>query len=312
MKNQNASLLLFSFVLTLVTWLYVGSLFDPAKSQEFNVPLVIESRSGYVAVYPPESWTIVVTGSSTSMSRLRPQDLRAVANVTNIDGGTINAPITVTGPKDLDLAYAPKVARVRVTLEKEDRKPFTVEFRQPGPEGLTAGTLPPKVLVRGPESIVAQVARATVAYDLSKDHSAQEAKWKVELLDKEGKQVGNLTVEPDMVEIDTTQLSLAPRSLVVSPALFGQPAKGFKYAGATVKPAVVKAKVPPTLAATLASLSTEPVHIENASADVTVNVKVITPDGVQVIGSAEVEVTVKIVADPSAAASSAPPPVKKT
>lgn len=312
MKNQNASLLLFSFVLTLVTWLYVGSLFDPARSQEYNVPLIIESRPGFVAVYPPETVTVVVTGSSTSMSRLRPQDLRAVANVTGSGEGNVNARIVVTGPKDLDLTYTARDAIKRISLEKEARTTYTVEFRQPGPEGMTAGTLPPKVLVRGPESVVGQVAKAVIGYDLNKEPGAQEAKWKVELLDREGKPVTNLAVEPDMVEIDTTLLSLAPRSLVVSPALFGQPAKGFKYAGATVKPAVVKAKVPPALAATLASLSTDPVHIENASADVTVKVKVITPDGVQVIGAAEVEVTVKIVPDPSVAAPVATPPVKKT
>ncbi|MBX3111212.1 MAG: hypothetical protein KF857_04320 [Fimbriimonadaceae bacterium] len=300
MKRQDIALFLLSFVLTILMWLAVG---EPTRNKVFNVPLTIETRDGIAAVYPPAVVSVDVTGSQASMDRLREQDLRAFANVTGYGEGNVNARIMVQGPKDLDLTYTPRDAIKRISLEKEVRATFAVEFRQPGPEGLTAGTVPPKVLVRGPESVVAQVARAVVGYDLNKEAEGQETRWKVELLDRESKPVTALVVEPDTVEIDANLLSLGPRSLVVAPSLFGQPAKGFKYAGTTIKPPVLKAQVPPELASTLASLSTESVHIENASADVTVKVKVILPEGVRLFSPNEVEVTVKVVPDPAA-----PPP----
>lgn len=295
MKKKDAPLFLFSFVLTLVTWLYVGSLFDPAKSKEFNVPLTIDARPGYVAVYPTETVTVVVTGSSTSMDRLRPQDLRAVANATSIDDGSIDANITVTGPKDLDLTYSPKTARVRLNLEKEARKPFAVEFERPGPDGVVAQTVPAKVIVRGPASVVERVARAVVGYDLGKDHAEQPSEWKVRLLAKDGEPVTTLTVEPDMVQIDANALAMAPRSLVVSPVTSGQPAAGFRVANISVKPSLLKAQIPPALAASISSLSTSPILLDGARADVVTKVSVLTPDGIKVVGDSTVDVTVKIV-----------------
>ena len=303
MKKQDVALFLFSFAVAVVMWLVVG---EKTRNKVYNVPLTIDTREGYAAIYPPAIVSVNVTGSQVSMDKLREQDLRAVVNLTSSGEGTVDAPVMVSGPKDLDLTYAPQKPLIRISLEKEDRKTFTIELKRPGPDGQSVSTIPPKVIVRGPHSLVDQIVRAAVGYDLAKEPSEQESKWKVELLDKNGKAMTDLVVEPDVVEVDTNLLSLGPRSLVVAPSLFGQPAPGFKFGGSLVKPSVVKAQVPPNLAANLASLSTAPVHIDNAKADVTVKVAVLPPDGVRLTGVSEVEVTVKIVPDTSA------PPVTPT
>ncbi len=296
MRRNDMFLYLFSFVITLLVWLYLA---DPARTEERNVTLTIRLAPGMAVVYPQETVPVMVTGTATSMARLKADDLKASVDVTGVTTeGVADASVHVTGPSSLNLTYTPKQPHMRLSLEKEKSRILPVEFDRPGLNGETATTVPPTVKVTGPHSVVERVMRAVVDYDLGRSASEQAIQWEVHLLARDREAITTLAIDPKTVQVDTNSISLAPRLLTVSPVIHGKPADGYTMVSTDVVPIRLSARLSPAQASVISALFTKEVNIEGAKADVQQTVEVVVPEGVRVIGPTAVSVTVRIVKVP--------------
>jgi YbbR domain-containing protein len=288
----------------LATLLY-GGLVLSQTTQQFRerVPIGIENASSEVIVLSP-------LGSVTRIQYVAPPDLglridsttfRAVVDLSGVqpDGGPVSLRVNVQAVDQRIQVLDFEPAEIIVTVDRVGTK--TVPIRAdlgPIPTGLDAGE--PTVdastaVVTGPQSVVGKVTEV-VAF-LSIDASGIDVDQLVELtpVDANGGTLERVDVEPAQVRVRVPVFTdLRSKTLPVTPNVVGRPAAGFEVASIEVDPPVVSVEGDANDLTGLDRADTAPISVAGASSQVILEVGFSLPSGVQVLGSATVQVTVQL------------------
>ena len=97
---------------------------ETETSKEFkDIPLQFENldTNKYKALASSEKDTkvdVVVKGTSSLLNSLKPEDIKAYVDLSDLGAGTFEVPVTVTG-KDLKLSYTSRTARISVVIQQK-------------------------------------------------------------------------------------------------------------------------------------------------------------------------------------------------
>lgn len=97
---------------------------ETETSKEFkDIPLQFENldTNKYKALASSEKDTkvdVVVKGTSSLLNSLKPEDIKAYVDLSDLGAGTFEVPVTVTG-KDLKLSYTSRTARITVVIQQK-------------------------------------------------------------------------------------------------------------------------------------------------------------------------------------------------
>jgi len=217
--------------------------------------------------------------------------------VLDVEVRSLNEDIEVLSP------VAPDTVRVEIDQRDQRMVPVEVDFGTV-PEGLEVDdpeTSEDEVQVRGPASIVAQVDRVVALVNIDASGIDFDRPVTVVPVDIEGQPIGVGLIEVDpqtiAVRIDVQAVE-ETRTVPVRPDIDGTPAPGFALEAFTVSPQVVTLRGLPAVLADIPEIVTEPVSIEDASADEEFEVELVLPDGVELVGG-EPQVTVVVTIGPS-------------
>ncbi|MEO8272678.1 MAG: CdaR family protein [Chloroflexota bacterium] len=288
----------------LATLLY-GGLVLSQTSQPYtgSVPIVITNAPGDVVV-------LSEPGAVTRIQYVAPQDLGL-----RIDSSTFRATIDLSGVRaigdrvSLDVTVEAVDPRIQVldfepraivlTLDRVASKSVPVRaVLGPIPSGLDTGD--PIVdaataTVSGPQSVVDRVTEVQARVVL--DGSGIDVNQLVSLLavDSNANVLTPVDVEPVQVRVRVPVFTdRRSKTLPVTPNVVGTPAAGFEVASIEVDPPVVSVEGDANDLAGLDRADTLPISVSGASSQVTQVVALALPDGVQVLGSGTVSVTVKL------------------
>lgn len=268
-----------------------------------NVPIGIENAPADVIV-------LSNLGAVTRIQYVAPPDLglriesssfRATVDLADVDptAEPVTLPVTVEAvdPRIQVLDFEPRA--IGVTLDRVDTKsvpiravlgaiPAGLDVGDPAVEGTTA-------VVSGPQSIVGRVAE--VQARIAIDASGIDVNQLVPLLpvDANGDVVAPVDVEPVQVRVRIPVFTdRRSKTLPVKPNVVGTPAAGFEVASVEVDPPVVSVEGDANDLAGLDRADTQPISVAGASSQVTQIVGLALPDGVQPLGSATVQVTIRL------------------
>lgn len=172
---------------------------------------------------------------------------------------------------------------------------------QPLPSGLDAGEPvleEQTALVSGPASVVSTIVK--VQAEVPVDGTGVDVNELIPLIpiDAQGNRLGDaerLEVQPPLVRVRVPVFTdRRTKSLPVTPVVNGTPAAGFEVASVTVDPPVVNVEGDANDLAGLERLDTAPVIVTGASSELTQEVGLVLPPGVQAFGGGTVQVTVKL------------------
>jgi YbbR domain-containing protein len=152
-----------------------------------------------------------------------------------------------------------------------------------------------RAVVSGPQEQVNQAAQVVASVDAEGRTDSFDTAVRLEARNQQGELVGQVQVDPAImdVHIELEQISFS-RALAVTPQITGTPRAGYIQLGPSVDPPVVTVFGPQTFIEQAVSISTEPVDIEDETADVTRTVSLQLPTGASVKGGVNVTVKVKI------------------
>jgi YbbR domain-containing protein len=182
------------------------------------------------------------------------------------------------------------VRQIRVVVDRGDVPP-----------GLEIGpptVMPATVEAQGPESRLQLVTRALARVRI--DPSGIDVSEQVDLVpvDANGEPVSAVELSPAsasvQIEVSTAETS---RTVPVVPDLEGNPPPGLILASVTSDPATVTVFGPPDVLADLASVSTEPVDLSTVTADATIDVGLVLPDGTRLADGSEATVSLSLNVD---------------
>ncbi len=285
--------------------LYAGLvLAQNAQRWDGRVPIVPRGQpveAVLLSMQPADVTEVRFFAPAEVAARVSSATFTAVADLTGVDpaaGETFaRVEVTANDPRITILDFQPTT--VRVTLDPLVTRTVPVE--------VDLGEVPPdlqigdpivsaeEAVASGPESVVRLIDRAVARVTIQPSGLDIDEDVRLVPVDALGNALSPADLDPEVVRVRVrVGTSIDSRSLPVSPVTTGTPASGFVVTSILVEPATVTVSGDADALAELAAVETAPVSIAGARARVTTSVPLAPPVDVELLGAAEVTVTVTI------------------
>lgn len=205
--RKNFGLKLTAVILAILGWAYFRYNANPLLAarfdQQLSVPIVaINLPVGYVSHFTDKD-AVVTVSSKRGEPSVKPEEIKAVLDLSNKTTGVYNIPIQLVAPSVVVQSLSP--ASVTLAVEKIDQKTFALDVHYSGTEGsVVVGdlTVEPKVaVVRAPTSQLSQVTSLRVVAPLPTDPGAFDEMLRPVPVNAMGQEVLGVQVAPDLVRV---------------------------------------------------------------------------------------------------------------
>lgn len=297
--KQNITLHVLAILLSIVLWSYVKTADFTARPETSvtwdSIPLEVRDiPSGLVLTNElPTTVSVVLRGSDSVVDQVLKENLLAYVSLSGANEGVGQYAVKVIHPQGL--AATPTPARVEVRLERELTADF--DLRIDGLERddlsyyLTATPSPNFVKVTGLRSQFERVQQAQVVINQASIRESGRLRLPVRLLDARGQEVTGLLIEPGVVDVDVVRLP--GKLLPVVPDFSGQLPEGYTLQESRIEPEAVYVYGTEEVLAGLEQIVTEPISLEEITADTTLSVQLVVPS--QAVGSSVDQVQVQLI-----------------
>jgi YbbR domain-containing protein len=179
---------------------------------------------------------------------------------------------------------------LKVTLEQKISVQKSVQVNIMGnpSQGLAAMTpmiAPNDVVIMGAESKVNKIKSVRVDVDIASVNAQVKKILPVRVLDENGKDVQNITIEPSNVEVSIPIENTKRVNLKMN--LAGQPASGYMINNISVQPEGILITGNQQILESINAIETEKIDITDVTSDVSKTVKLMLPEGVELVNANE-------------------------
>ncbi len=296
-----------SVILAFFFWAVATEAEDPMVEQTYPASVRIETRN------VPEGMTVYNLNEERATVRLRaPESLwqllegqtgmvRAYVSLAGAEPGTLTLPVQVEVTRRP--AQVVRVSPSEVTLElaplAERDVPVVVEVTDVPAQGFVARSpiyAPRIVTVIGPEPQVERVTQVVIEISVEDQRRSVSDDFQPVPLDELGDPVAYVELVPRTVTVEVPVEQLGNiRDVAVHVLLEDQPAPGFRVVQVTVEPPVVTVTGRrDVVQATSVALRTEPISLEGVQESFSTTVGLQLPEGLSVLTTPEVFVSVEI------------------
>lgn len=310
--TNNIGMKIIAVLVAAIVWLAVINVNDPEKTITiYNVPITMTNEEAITdmgMVYNLESKSsvnITISGKRSVVGNLTADDFLATASFTELS--KVNAiPVEISTKQK---AVGRKVTIVKqsiqtvtVSVENIEKQEFNVEveFNGKTAEGYVTGSYSLSknvVSIEAPTSILDRIDSVVAECDLSGSSSDIEQSCDLILYDKRGK-----VIKTDKAKLSNKKVKvyvdvLKQKEVPVNISSVGNPADGYRVAEVTLSQEKVKLVGAAAALKEIKSLDIgEEINITGQKKDITttIDLKKYLPDGVSVLGSSEIQITIKI------------------
>ncbi|MBQ7492535.1 MAG: hypothetical protein IJT76_08145 [Clostridia bacterium] len=211
MKEHDVILRVFALLLAAMLWVYVMSARNTDKTVEYrNIPVQLDgldqlAQNNLVILSGSNNTVSVkVTGAFNSVLDMSEEYITATASVGSIiEPGTysLNYRVVVDASGVTLAQKSPSKIEIVVDSMSAVSVPVEVEFTGTLPEGLTISDYsvsPDAIVVRGAESILKQIRKARVVYDVSGLTRTTQTSVRYTLLDAQDNEITDVHVAADL------------------------------------------------------------------------------------------------------------------
>lgn len=320
----HVGLFLASVAMALLLWMHVRS--EAALSDKQTKELALRytglDESRFIVKNAPEKIAVQVEGTIEELEQfdlVKPQYL--VATVDLSDAKPESSAYRVALPRNAAIERTGVTLRllteeVAVIVEEVVQREMEVTLDPyNSPAGLmfsSAETRPDKIILRGPLGDLAKVDKVRARVDLSRA-IGRGIQVSLEAIDRSERRVESVLCIPSEVTVYPELAKVAPTKNVLVSVTFAagtRPAPGFMVTDVTCSPATVPVSGEMNQLASLKSLATEAIRLDNLNQPTTMRVRLILPSGVTLDRKpASVDVRVRIEPIPSVSNPAVNPPV---
>jgi len=303
--RENSGLAVLSVVLAFGLWVFVTRAENPEQTKTLPIDIPVQAVNVPSDIAIPRELKPIrvrVRVEENVIDSLTKDDFQASVDLEALTVGAYERPVEVrelTTRGNLRIVEVlPPTIDVRLEQLLSKTVPVKLEMRGTPPADFSVGATEADsdtAVVSGPQDSVGAVTVAVALVDVEARTETFEGAVRLEPRNEQGVLVEDLNVDPATVDvkIEIEQRTFS-RALAVSPQLRGVPRQGHNVVGATVEPLIVTVFGPRAFIEGATTISTQPVDIEDAIADVVRTVSLDLPSGVTIKGSVNVTVTVSI------------------
>ena len=291
-------LLLLAFLLALAATTAVRASSDPVlQGRQEGVLLQVEGMPPNTTLAAPLPRTVAVEyeAPSSQLPSIGLSTFQAAVSLEEVSDGVTRVPVEVTTtssrvnvlgavPEEVDVSVAAIITKTMpVSVRVEDADTLSAAYEIGG----QPSAKPSEVTISGPEPSVNAVATVGTILSVENATSTVRELRPLIVLDEEGNQLTDVTVEPEEVEVTVViRRRVDARDVGVRAVTTGSPPEGYWLSGLTVDPASVTIQGSPTIIADMGSfVDTLPVDLTEAVGETVVEVPLDLPGDVQAVNS---------------------------
>ena len=303
--RENSGLAVLSVVLAFGLWVFVTRAENPEQTKTLPIDIPVQAVNVPSDIAVPRELKPVrvrVRVEENVIDSLTKDDFQASVDLDALTVGAYERPVEVrelTTRGNLRIVEVlPPTIDVRLEQLLSKTVPVKLEMRGTPPADFSVGATEADsdtAVVSGPQDSVGAVTVAVALVDVEARTETFEGAVRLEPRNEQGVLVEDLNVDPATVDvkIEIEQRTFS-RALAVSPQLRGVPRQGYNVVGANVEPLIVTVFGSQAFIGAATTIPTQPVDVEDATADIVRTVSLDLPPGVTVKGSFNVTVTVGI------------------
>jgi YbbR domain-containing protein len=261
------------------------------------------------------SVTLTLDGPTDEINRLTDTTVNAWVDLSHARAG-ITAPLAVhlsPLPANVTVESDPRPVTLRLQARQSRKLFITADDIGVAPNSYMFAPpviTPREATITGTRESVRSVVRLVAQADPDQAPGAVEDDFTIVALDTAGSPVGDVTVSPPTVHVRMDVVrALARKTLVVSADIQGMLPAPYRFGRITVTPASVTAEGRPEQLAPIGTLTTQPIDVSGATADIVRRVAPIIPAGVTLTPRGPITVTIHVLAPTAPPASSLLPSV---
>lgn len=215
--RNNFTLKLLAVALAIVGWAYFRFAGNPIASaeqdQQLSIPITsVNLPVGDVARFTDHEAVVTIV-SKSGQPAIKPEEIKAVLDLSNKGPGIYNVPVTLVAPDVVVQSLSP--ASVTLAIERIEQRPFPIAVHFVGTQNgivVSENQVDPQwTIVRGPTSLLAQVAAVRADVALPNQPKVIDEMVRPIGVDSSGAEVPGLGLSPNLVRV---QLRLAPAKSV--------------------------------------------------------------------------------------------------
>ncbi|MBI2845650.1 MAG: hypothetical protein HYX86_03780 [Chloroflexi bacterium] len=271
----------------------------------FPLPIPLQVRnleSDLVLVDPlPEAVQIVIRAPQRVLAGLGEADFEAYLDLQGRGVGSYRVRVRVDSRIGLVRVVEVSPPEITVALDRRGEKQITVEVKVEWdePPGFALGepvVTPPVVVITGPQSLVEKVLQVVAEVSLAGERSTVEGEYPLIALDGEGNAINNLEFNPAAVRVQVPiEARLGYREVAVKPLISGPVPSGYWVSSLQVSPATVTVFGDPLVVERLPGfIETEPLDVEGVTGELEINIGLLLPSGLEILGSRTVLLSIEI------------------
>jgi len=251
------------------------------------------------------SVTLTLDGPPEEISRLTEANVTAWVDLSHARAGsTPLLTVHLNGlPGDVTTESDPRP--VALMLQPRLRRQLAISADDigiaPVNEAFTALAVAPReAVIMGTREAVDSVIRVVAQADPAQTPGAVDDDYPLVALDKSGSPVADVTVTPPTAHVRMNLArALARKTLIVSANVVGTLPAPYRFGNIETAPATVTAEGRPEKLALIGTLTTAPIDVSGAKADIVRRVGPIVPAGVTLSPRGPITVTVHVIAPPA-------------
>jgi YbbR domain-containing protein len=287
--QRNLVWMLLALGLSVALWTVVTTQENPEVVDVFQaVPVELRNVPDKLSVTNDvPSVNVVVSAPRDAWPELRPAKFQASVDLSRVGPGVQELPIDVHSIDSRARIVDVNPAKAIVRLEPIKKKDVPVRVLMhgdlaPGYRAQAAKATPDTVSVTGPASAVDQVAVAAADVNLAGVTSSINQVYKVVPQTSTGDRVDRVSVDKENVVVEVPiEQDQAFKAVPISAQIRGAPATGYQVIGLRTDPTAITIQGEPRVIDGISFVSTQPVDLNNAAGDLSVNADLQLPPGVK-------------------------------
>jgi YbbR domain-containing protein len=304
--KKDLGIKILALCIAILMWGFVHSLDQNPSSQNIFaeqtfavVPQVQNTGAGLQLITELKTVNVRVRGKNNLLSLLQKNDLQAFIDLSGIEEGRHTVPIQVSLSSGYELvSINPSQVELQLDRVVTRQIPVAVELIGETVDGYSADKpvfKPTEVLVTGPSSVVANLAKGVVNVAVDQLTSSLSGTLPVQLVDLAGQTVEGLKVEPAIIDVFLPIMQSMPTKQVpVKVRLSGEPNPSYKIVNWVIEPSFIQVTGSVEYLKELEAINTKSVSVVGATGDVVRDVDLVIPEGYSSASSQRVRVLIKI------------------
>lgn len=304
--SSRGGTLLLALVLALTVWIVANQELNPVlPPRNIGAPIEIELVGldpGFVISNDPTvQATVLLIAQQNTWPSISPEDVIVRANLDDLSPGDHLVPLDVELSNSQAAVDSVRPQRIRVIIEERVERDIEITALTQGvaASGYTVSEAivePATLHVTGPRSAVEAINTLQVTADIEELRSDFVEELTATPRDAEGILVEGITLDPERVVV-RVPIAQQPgiRDFAVQVPTLGRPEDGYFFTGLTISPTVITLEGNPTTIENLGStIESQTIDLSDLRSDLTLQVPLDLPLGVQPAEGQPSTITVNI------------------